>query len=105
MSGAIVRHEAAPIEPARPPAPFRDSLLSTLGSGVGVAIIAGVPTLIVCGVVVYAGWSVWKGIRAWKASRQARRAPAIDVRELPSMSTASVRGAPAKRRRRSRVTS
>lgn len=49
-------------------APFRDSFMSTIGTGVGVVVLAGVPAAFVGGILVYVGWKIWRAAKAWKTS-------------------------------------
>lgn len=50
--------------------PFGDSFKSTLGAGAGVALIVGVPTVIVGGVVLYIGWRIWSKLKEWRESKK-----------------------------------
>ncbi len=86
------------------PGAFRESLASTLGTAAGLALAVGVPTMVLTAVAVYAGVSVVRGLRGWWGSRKAlQNGSGIDVRELPSTSTATVTGVGRPRARRVRV--
>lgn len=49
--------------------PYRDSLMSTLGTASGLALVVGVPTAIVAAVAVYTLVKVFKDFRRWKNER------------------------------------
>jgi len=84
--------------------PFRDSLLSTLGTAAGLALVVGLPTLIVGSCAVYAAIAAVRDYKIWRAERASTIAGrVVEVRELPSTSKDTVVGAkPAKRSRERR---
>jgi len=50
------------------PSPFSESMKGTLGAGVGLALLVGIPTVIVGGVALYLGIKLWRAVANWKSS-------------------------------------
>lgn len=66
----------------RSTSPFKDSLASTIGAGVGLVLMVGVPAIVVGGVVVFVGFRVWRRLRSWQWWTDLISSKKIEVRTV-----------------------
>lgn len=62
--------------------PYKEALMSTLGTASGIALVVGIPTAIVAAVAIYTVFSVVKGFQKWKEGKTSSVA-GISVRVRP----------------------